>query len=108
MNKKLTAALLMVLSSIIAVYFLWKYPTLLIATLIFLSFVKNKLSPIKKEFAMFVVSAFVGTFGEFVVMYAGPWAYAEPSLINFPIWLPFLWGLAGITGITIYHLIVER
>lgn len=72
-----------------------------------LAIIKNRLVPIKKELTMFIVGGIIGTSAESLVMFGGPWSYAAPELINFPIWLPFLWGLAGVTGITLHQSISE-
>lgn len=51
----------------------------------------------------FVISALLGTIAESTVMLSGPWSYTNVGILNFPVWLPFLWGLAGTVGITLYQ-----
>ncbi len=106
-NKKIVSLILIILA-IILVLSLWRLPIFLIIGLLILAFLKHKFSPIKKELTMFIVSAFVGSIGESLVMIGGPWSYASNQILNFPIWLPFLWGLAGIIGITIYQSITDK
>jgi len=105
-NKKIIS-LITIIIAVLLVLNLWQLPFLLILNLILLAFLKHKFSPIKKELLMFIISAFVGSIGESLIMIGGPWSYASRQIFNFPIWLPFLWGLAGITGITIYQSITE-
>ncbi len=57
---------------------------------------------------MFTISALIGSLGESLIMLGGPWSYSNAHILNFPIWLPFLWGLAGITGITIYESVSKK
>src|SRR3989338_7076974 len=98
MNKrKLLVSVSTILLAILVVFLFWKSPYVLILSLVTLALIKGRLSPIKKEVLMFVIGGIVGTGAESIVMFGGPWVYATQSLINFPIWLPFLWGLAGIT-----------
>jgi hypothetical protein len=105
--KKCISMLLIVLIAIIAVYSLWKYPILLICVLIVMALFKHRIFPLKREYIMYVISAAVGSISESIIMFGGPWSYAQATIVNFPIWLPFLWGLAGITGISLYQSISE-
>ncbi|OGC56079.1 MAG: hypothetical protein A3H50_00540 [Candidatus Levybacteria bacterium RIFCSPLOWO2_02_FULL_37_10] len=107
-KKKLMVSVSIILLAIFVVFFFWRIPYLLITLLIVLAFIKAKLSPIRREIFMFVLIGFIGAGAESVLMFGGPWSYATPELINFPIWLPFLWGLAGVTGITLYQGISEN
>ena len=81
---------------------------LLTILLVLMLIVKHKILPIKKEFTLFVIAGVSGTMVESLIMLAGPWSYAKPNLLNFPIWLPFLWGNAGILGVTLYLGIIKQ
>lgn len=105
--KKIRIALTTILLAIVVVYSLWRYPPLLIIAILLIAYFKHVFAPLKKELIMFLVSAIVGAGGESIIMFGGPWSYATPTIVNFPIWLPFLWGLAGITGISLYQGITE-
>ena len=37
-----------------------------------------------------------GPLSEALVIHFGAWSYAEPHIFNFPMWLPFVWGNAGL------------
>lgn len=100
-------SILVIFLAILAVYFFWKLPLVLILVIILISLLKKRFAPIKKEALMFIIIAVIGAGAESVIMLGGSWSYATKSIINFPIWLPFLWGLAGITGITLYQGISE-
>lgn len=51
----------------------------------------------KIDLLAFLVSMVAGPIGEIVAIYFGAWEYSNPSFIGIPIWLPLLWGIAGIT-----------
>lgn len=89
--------------AIIIVCLFWRNPALTSPLLIILAFIKHKKFPLKREFLLFVLSAMWGALAESVAIFAGAWSYTQPQLINIPFWLPFLWGLTGITGITFYE-----
>lgn len=101
-NKNIKYSLVFIFLAIIVVTLFWENNIALSFALIVLSLVKSKLIPIKKEFLWFVISAVVGSLGESLIMFSGPWAYSYSDLINFPLWLPPLWGLAGTVGVSLY------
>jgi len=107
-NKKILTSTLVIGSSILLVLTLWQLPILLIIGLFITAFLKHRFCPIKKEFIMYVVSAIIGSLSESLIMITGPWSYASVQIFNFPVWLPFLWGLAGITVITIHEGIIRK
>lgn len=88
---------------ITAVALFWKQPLIIIFISITLAFLKHRVYPLEKEFVLFILGAILGSAGETIAVLGGAWSYTEAQLIFIPIWLPFLWGLAGITGITLYE-----
>ena len=98
---------MIIVLAVIMVVLFWKNTLLLIALITLVSIVKHFVIPIKREALWFVISAIIGTCAESVSMLSGPWSYVNIGIINFPLWLPFLWGLAGITGVTLYQGITE-
>lgn len=100
-------SLFFIILAIIVVVLFWRNTPLLIASLILLAIFKHRIIPLKIEFLWFVISAFVGTGTESLVMLSGPWSYTNITILNFPLWLPFLWGLAGITGVTLYQGLIK-
>lgn len=99
--------LLFIVFAALAVMAWWPSPWMLIAGIIVLLVGKHALMPIRKELLWFVVSGIMGASTESVIMYAGPWRYSQSGIMNFPVWLPFLWGLAGTIGISLYQSIAE-
>jgi len=43
---------------------------------------------------LFVLGAIVGPAAEAIAVSAGAWAYAHPSFLGIPLWLPLAWGVA--------------
>lgn len=81
----------------------WKYSLLLSSLLMITEIIKSRIIPIKIEPLWFVISGFMGTSVESVIMTNGAWSYGRIDLINFPLWLFFLWGLAGCVGVSLYQ-----
>lgn len=102
-QRKFIIAVLSIFITITLTSLLWHSPYILISALILLAVIKHFLSPVKKEFVTFLVSGFFGPLGETLIMRSGPWSYSSVDFINFPVWLPFLWGLAGTIWITLYE-----
>ena len=105
--RKISIALIIWTTAIATVSFLWQKSLFLSISLIILALLKHQLSPLKKEFIWFILIGFLGSSAESVVIFSGAWSYAQPQLINVPIWLPLLWGLAGTIGVTLYQGINE-
>ena len=45
---------------------------------------------------IFLVTGCLGPCTEIVATYAGAWQYTMPQFAGIPVWLPVLWGLAGV------------
>jgi len=102
-NKKIILTIIISMATISLVALFWKNSLLMVLILIILSLFKHSIFPLKREFLLFVLGGIFGTLGESIVIVSGAWTYAQPHLFNFPVWLPFLWGLAGITGLSFYE-----
>ena len=46
----------------------------------------------------FFVPAVIGPVGDMIAISGGAWTYAAPVWGGIPLWLPAIWGLAGIVG----------
>lgn len=105
--KSIIYVFMFVIIAAISVSLFWKNVFLLCVLLLVIAFIKHKIIPIKKELLFFVIGGLIGSSVESVIMLSGPWSYSLNSIINFPLWLPFLWGLAGTLGISLYQAITE-
>lgn len=107
MMAKVLNLSVIIISSILLVSIYWQKPTLLLVLIFILSLLKHFLLPIKYELKTYVITSILGPLSEHFMMLSGPWQYTQNSIFNFPIWLPFLWGLAGTLWISIYQLFEE-
>jgi hypothetical protein len=103
--KKITVAIVFVILAIITTALFWKQQILLSCFLIILALLKHVFAPIKRGPLWFFLVGILGTTTESLIMFLGnnPWSYADPLLINIPLWLIPLWGLAGIIFITLHE-----
>ncbi len=56
----------------------------------------------------FCLIAIAGATAEIIAIAGGAWTYSYPFILGIPIWLPFLWGSAGLAIIGIYQLLSRR
>jgi len=82
--------------SLLSVFLLWKYNWILFIILIALASILLYSRKSKKEVLMFILFAIGGAVAEIIAMLSGAWVYTNPNLFSIPIWLPVLWGIAGI------------
>ena len=94
----------MILLIIIAISVLWQQVYVLSLLMLVFAYARHKVYPIKHEWLWFVVIGFIGPLTESIIMKtSGAWAYSTIQVFNFPLWLPFLYGLAGSICITLYE-----
>lgn len=48
----------------------------------------------KNRLINYVFFAVTGSIAEIIAIKSGAWHYAESSILEIPLWLPFLWGTA--------------
>ena len=96
--------------AVAAVSLLWTQSFLLTAVLIFLAFLAQKVSPIKKAFVWFVIVSILGPSMESLMIGLGnhPWTYTTPLIFNVPLWLFPLYGLAGIVLAILYEGVIGK
>jgi len=100
-------SLIIIILTIIVVILSWENTLLAISLLLLLSLFKHRVMPIKKELLWFFISGIIGSGAESISMLSGPWSYANHGILNIPLWLPLLWGLAGILGVSLYKGITQ-
>lgn len=82
--------------TVVAVSSLWIYPVWLTITLLVGCVLIMKFSHRKDDLIFFYVPLVLGPIGEVFCVRAGAWEYSQPAFLGLPIWLPLLWGLAGL------------
>ena len=89
-------------------FLFWNESVGLGAILVALAIVKRRVYPVKKELIGYIIASIIGSAGESFAILNNAWHYTKPEILNIPAWLPFLWGLVGITGITFYKGLTEE
>ncbi|MFH1424829.1 MAG: hypothetical protein ABIG20_04085 [archaeon] len=90
------ATLLIGATSLIFVTYLWTTPFILTAILIALGVLMLGLSKRLDDILLFILAGVSGALAEIYGISHGAWAYANPTFFGIPIWLPILWGVAGL------------
>ena len=96
MNKQLGIAIVLALLAAGSVALFWHEPTILFGLLciICFAFILNSQHP--NAFWIFVFAGIFGPLTEIICIKAGAWSYTTPSFLGIPLWLPLLWGGAGL------------
>jgi uncharacterized membrane protein YoaT (DUF817 family) len=86
--------LILILDILIMVFFYQKVflATILLIILSILALIKWKSWV---TFSIFVVASIVGPICEIVLISQGTWGYPVQTILNIPLWLFILWGIAG-------------
>lgn len=74
---------------------LWQRPVVLCLVYVSISALVLWKYHCKGDLIYFFVPFFMGPLGELLPVALGSWTYAKP-LWMIPLWLPFVWGLAGL------------
>ncbi|ODS40695.1 MAG: hypothetical protein A7315_07925 [Candidatus Altiarchaeales archaeon WOR_SM1_79] len=61
----------------------------------------------KNDIYFFVFGAVIGMSAEVVAVHFGAWQYANPSILEIPVWLPIAWGLVVVLIRRITYVFVE-
>ncbi len=93
---------LIAVSSLLSVSFLWRNNFILTLVLVFLGCIMLLMNKSKKELKTFIFCGFMGALAESYGIFSGVWVYNNPNLLNFPVWLIFLWGIASIFMVRVY------
>ena len=84
------------LLALVATAIFWTQPVLLTIMLFVVGIVHIWIVRVEHVVLFYITVAILGPLVEAFVMYFGAWSYAIPYVLGVPIWLPFLWGSAGL------------
>jgi 1,4-dihydroxy-2-naphthoate octaprenyltransferase len=107
MKKSALSILILILPALcalLAVSFLWQSPVVLTLLLLCISSFYLYSGP-KADIAFFIIGGIAGSVSEMIAMRTGAWSYADPTAFGIPMWLPVLWGIAGLFIIRLYGLL---
>jgi hypothetical protein len=61
----------------------------------------------RRDVSFFLVLAVLGTLAEMVFVRSGVWRYVNPTVAGIPLWFPFAFGTAGLSGQRIAHTVTQ-
>lgn len=104
MNKKTPGinAIFALLTLVIPALF-WRNEILTFSLLMVVGVVTLTYERSKKSVLFYSLIAIIGPLAELIGILSGAWSYSVTSFFPFPIWLPLVWGQAGIFIKTIYE-----
>jgi len=82
--------------TVIFIVAFWSKNWLIAICLIALYIIGNMFWHKKYDYMYYLAGFVIGPSAEIAATYFGVWTYANPTLLNIPIWLPFAWGLAAV------------
>ena len=95
-HKKPISAMGMIILTTISISLLWRDNLTLTIITIILSGLSLYLWRGRRDIFYFAVPGILGPFFESICIYFGAWTYSNP-LFLIPPWLPFVWGIAGLS-----------
>jgi uncharacterized membrane protein YoaT (DUF817 family) len=75
---------------------LWRYPVGLIALLVVTAVAIFRIRPNATSVVVYATAFVFGPLAEAVSIKTGAWAYDSNHILGVPVWLPFVWGNAGL------------
>lgn len=82
--------------ALLSVTFLWRKTFILTAALIVISAIMLLIWKNKEDIYLYIFVGIFGAIAETIAIAFGAWTYSLPNLGRIPLWLPLLWGIAGI------------
>ena len=105
-RKTLAFSIITIAIAIISIGLFWENNLLVSAILIAVIAVSFYVYRTKKDLVYFFVAVIFGTTAEIFCITFGVWSYANPTFI-IPLWLPLIWGIAGINLPRLANAIME-
>jgi uncharacterized membrane protein YoaT (DUF817 family) len=75
---------------------LWRYPLALIALLVVTAAAILRIRPNATSVVVYATAFVFGPLAEAVSITTGAWQYDSSNFLGIPVWLPFVWGNAGL------------
>lgn len=82
--------------TLFSVTLFWEAPAALTMVLIALSIVMLLIWRDKEDLYLYVIAGVSGALAESFAIGFGVWSYTLPDFNGIPVWLPFVWGMAGV------------
>mgnify|MGYP001572678330 CR=1 FL=1 len=107
--KALIYQLVIYALAVLIVSLFWKNNPFTFAALVALLILIFSLRRSSRDLLVFLIAVLAGSLGEIVCIALGIWNYTNASFLGIPLWLPLLWGIAGIMLLriseTVHHLV---
>jgi len=84
------------LATLFLVCFFWQKPVVCFVGLLILSILYFVFLNRKNALMIFITIGLLGSISEAICVYFGAWSYTIPNIFGIPIWLPLVWGMAGL------------
>jgi hypothetical protein len=75
---------------------LWRHPLALIVLLVVTAAAIFRIRPNATSVVVYATAFVFGPLAEAVSITTGAWAYDSTNFLGMPVWLPFVWGNAGL------------
>ena len=89
-------SMLLAFLSLFSVAALWKAPAALAAALAAVSAIMLLVWRSREDVYLYIIVGISGALAELAAVGSGVWQYAMPDVRGIPLWLPLLWGIAGV------------
>lgn len=87
---------LLALATLLLTAALWRYPVALVALLLVAAAAIVTIRPNATSVVVYATAFFFGPAAEALSITTGAWSYHSDNLLGVPVWLPFVWGNAGL------------
>ena len=95
-KKKTKIVFFIATITVLATALYWQIPLVLVLILLGVGAAMLIVEGTKEAVVVYVTAFIFGPLMEAIIISFGAWSYAEPHLLGFSIWLPFIWGNAGL------------
>ena len=97
------------LITFIALFFFWTEPLLLLIILLGLFLYKHLKHPLAHEMKLFMILVSGGGVVEIVMVnLTQAWVYQKPDFFGIPTFMPILWGLLGVSLLSLYQKLEKK
>lgn len=96
MHKIFAFSVAIAVVCLLTVSLFWSSPWFLMGLLIAVSAATLLVTRKKEDVVVYAIAGVSGAVGGAIAIVYGAWAYSIPMFFGIPVWLPFLWGLAGV------------
>ncbi|MBI2675547.1 MAG: DUF2878 family protein [Candidatus Aenigmarchaeota archaeon] len=94
--KAFLYSIILAFLTLFSVSILWQRPLALTAVLIVLSIAMLLIWRNREDLYLYVIVSIAGALAESFAIGFSVWSYSVPDFMGIPVWLPFLWGIAGL------------